>query len=426
MLIYKYTKIFNGEGRGFEMKFYEKIWFMQRNNKFNKGTRIILTTILGIFFMTFSMGCSSGSQKSANEANKTVTTEVTQLNTSNAPVMGELKVHFINVGQADSILIQQGSSSMLIDAGNNGDSETVKNYITNQGITKLDYVIGTHPHEDHIGGLDYVINSFQIGNIYMPKATSTTKTFTDVVSAIKNKGMQITTPVPGDSFKLGQADCKILAPNSSSYEDLNNFSIVIKVTFGNNTFMFDGDAEKVSETEMLNKGFDLKADVLKVGHHGSSSSTSDEFLKKVNPKYAVISCGVNNDYGHPHKETMKRLKDSGINVYRTDESGTIICTSDGNNISFNSNPGGYNSPDSTSNNNKLSSSAKQATNEDTKSSSSADNQYVDSTENLLIKGSKSKIYHVPGSKYYDKTTNVVQWFKTIEEAEAAGYRAPKN
>lgn len=150
-------------------------------------------------------------------------------------------------------------------------------------------------------------------------ATNTTKTFKDVLSAIKNKGMQITTPVPGDSFKLGQADCKILAPNSSLYEDLNNFSVVIKVTFGNNSFMFDDDAEKLSETEMLNKGFNLKADVLKVGH-----------------------------------------------------------------------------------------------------------QYVDSNGNGLIKGSKSKIYHVPGGNYYDKTTNVVQWFKTIEEAEAAGYRAPKN
>ena len=228
------------------MKFYEKTWFMCRNNKFNKTGRIILTTILGLFFIIFSVGCSSNSSVSVNN---------------------QLKVHFINVGQADSILIQQGNSSMLIDAGNNGDSENVKNYLSNQGITKLNYVIGTHPHEDHIGGLDYVINSFEIGKIYMPKATSTTKTFSDVVSAIKNKGMQITTPVPGDSFKLGQAECKILAPNSSSYEDLNNFYVVIKVTFGNNTFMFDGDAEKVSENEMINKGFDVKADVLKVGHH---------------------------------------------------------------------------------------------------------------------------------------------------------------
>jgi len=392
------------------MKFYGKMWFTWRNNKLNKTGKIILTTILGLFFIIFSVGCSFRSGISVNN---------------------QLKVHFIDVGQADSILIQQGNKSMLIDAGNNGDSETVKNYISNQGITKLDYVIGTHPHEDHLGGLDYVINSFEIGNIYMPKVTSTTKTFKDVVSAIQNKGMQITTPVPGDSFKLGQADCKILAPNSSSYEDVNNYSIVIKVTFGNNSFMFTGDAEAISETEMINKGFDLKADVLKVGHHGSSSSTSDEFLKKVNPKYSVISVGKDNDYGHPHKETMDKLKDSGITVYRTDESGTIICTSDGNNISFNSKSGSYNSPASTSNSNTTnnsssSSSSNQTTTENTQASSSGNNQYVDSNGKGLIKGSKSKIYHVPGSKYYDKITSVVQWFKTTKEAEAAGYRAPEN
>ena len=401
------------------MKFYEKMWFAWRNNKLNKAGKIILTTILGLFFIIFSVGCSS--------------------NNSNVSVNNELKVHFIDVGQADSILIQQGSSSMLIDAGNNGDSETVKNYIANQGITKLDYVIGTHPHEDHLGGLDYVIKNFEIGKIYMPKVTSTTKTFTDVVDSIKAKGMQITTPVPGDSFKLGEADCKILAPNSSSYEDLNNYSIVIKVTFGNNSFVFTGDAEALSENEILNKGYDVKADVLKVAHHGSSSSTSDEFLKKVSPKYAIVSCGVNNDYGHPHKETMDKLKNSGIPVYRTDESGTIICTSDGKNISFNCNKGSYNSPASTSNNtsknnnsnsndnnSSSSSSSKEATTENTQSSSSSDNQYVDSNGNGLIKGSKSKIYHVPGSTSYDKITNVVKWFKTTQEAEAAGYRAPEN
>lgn len=387
------------------MKFYEKTRIDWINNKFNKVWKTILTTIIGLFFIIFSVGCSSSSSDAVNN---------------------QLKVHFIDVGQADSILIQQGNNAMLIDAGNNEDSETVKNYIAEQGIKKLDYVIGTHAHEDHIGGLDYVINNFEIDKIYMPKATSNTRTFEDVAFAIKNKEMKITTPVPGDSFKLGEADCKILAPNSASYKDLNNYSIVIKVTYKNNSFMFTGDAEAISETEMLKKGFDVKADILKIGHHGSSSSTSDEFLKKVSPKYAVISAGKDNDYGHPHKEIMKKLKDSGIAVYRTDESGTIICTSDGNNISFNTKSGSYNSPSGTSKNNGSSSNNEETTTESTKSSNSGNNQYVDSNGKGLIKGSKSKIYHVPGSKDYDKTTNVVEWFKTIEEAEAAGYRTPKN
>ncbi|WP_443660973.1 ComEC/Rec2 family competence protein [Clostridium algidicarnis] len=275
--------------------------------------------------------------KKENTNNETVA-----VNTSKTEVKGELKVHYIDVGQADSILLQQGSNSMLIDAGNNADSELVKKYITDQGITKLDFLVGTHPHEDHIGGLDYVINSFKIGKIYMPKATSTTKTFKDVVNAIKSKSMKISVPTPGQTFKLGEATCTILAPNGSKYEDPNNYSIVIKVTFGSNSFLFTGDAEDVSEKEMLAKGFDLKADVLKVGHHGSKSSTTQGFLDKVSPKYAVVSVGKGNDYGHPVQSTMDRLKNKNIELYRTDENGTVIATSNGKNISFNVKPGSYN------------------------------------------------------------------------------------
>jgi competence protein ComEC len=249
-----------------------------------------------------------------------------------------LKVKYIDVGQGDSILIQQGLNSMLIDAGNNSDSELVKKNITDQGITKLDYVIGTHPHEDHIGGLDYVINNFQIGKIYMPKVTSTTKTFEDVVNAINSKGLKATVPTPGESFKLGEATCTILAPNGSEYKDTNNDSIVIKVSFGDNSFLFTGDAEDVSENEMLAKGYDLKSDVLKIGHHGSNSSTTQKFLDSVNPKYAIISVGKENEYGHPTKEIIDRLISEKISVYRTDEVGTIVATSDGKNITFNVEP----------------------------------------------------------------------------------------
>lgn len=272
------------------------------------------------------------------DSKKTNAAEKTKLNANSK---GELKVHYIDVGQADSILLQQGSNSMLIDAGNNPDSNLIKKYITDQGITKLNFVVGTHPHEDHIGGLDYVINSFQVGKIYMPKRTATTKTFEDVINAIKNKGLKVTAPTPGESFKLGEATCTILAPNGSGYEDINNESIVIKVNFGSSSFLFTGDGEDISEKEMLSKGFDIKSDVLKIGHHGSASSTTQEFLEKVSPKYAVVSVGVDNSYGHPHKETMDRLKSKDISVYRTDESGTIIATSNGKDITFNAKPGSY-------------------------------------------------------------------------------------
>jgi len=261
--------------------------------------------------------------------------------TTNLAVNGNLKVHFINVGQADSILIQQGSKFMLIDAGNNGDGKLVENYLLKQGVKSLDYVIGTHPHEDHIGGLDYIINDFNIGKIYLPKVTSTTKAFGDVIVAIKNKGLKVAEPKPGETFNLGSAKCTILAPNSSKYKDSNNYSVVVKLEFGSNSFLLTGDAEDISESEILAKGFNVKADLLKVGHHGSSSSTTEEYLAKVNPKYAVISCEIGNVYGHPHKETMDKLKNKNILVYRTDELGTIVATSNGKTISFNTKPGSY-------------------------------------------------------------------------------------
>ena len=257
-------------------------------------------------------------------------------------VKGDLKIHFIDVGQADSILIEQDSKYMLIDAGNNGDGKLVKNYLIQEGIKNLEYVIGTHPHEDHIGGLDYIINDFKIGKIYLPKATSTTKTFQDVVTAMKNKGLKAAVPKPGESFSLGSAKLTILAPNGSAYEDLNNYSVVVKLEFGSNSFLLTGDSEDVSEKEILAKGFNVKADLLKVGHHGSHSSTTSEFLSKVNPKYAVISCETGNSYGHPHKETLDKLKNKNIPIYRTDELGTIIATSNGKTISFNTKPGSYN------------------------------------------------------------------------------------
>lgn len=254
---------------------------------------------------------------------------------------GRLEVDFIDVGQADSILVRQGEHAMLVDAGNNADASTVVGYLTKQGIKQLDVVVGTHPHEDHIGSLDKVIQSFGIGQVIMPKATTTTKTFADVIAAIKAKGLTITTPVPGNSFKLGDASVTILAPNAAKYDDLNNYSVVLRVVYGGTSFLLTGDAQAVSEAEMLASGRTLKADVLKVGHHGSVSSTTDAFLAKVAPAYAVISVGKGNDYGHPARSTMQRLKVHGIPVYRTDENGTIAAVSDGKSIKFNVQPGDY-------------------------------------------------------------------------------------
>ena len=253
------------------------------------------------------------------------------------PDIGQLKVHFLDVGQADSILMQiPGGKNILVDAGNNADGALVIGYLEQIGIRKIDFLVGTHPHEDHIGGLDDVIKTFEIGKVFMPNITNTTKTFEDVLLSLKAKNLKITTAKAGVSV-LEQDNLKIyfIAPNSNNYEGLNNWSGVLRVQYGDTTFLLTGDAEQLSEKEMLASGTNLKADVLKIGHHGSSSSTSQKFLDEVSPKYAVITVGENNDYGHPHKTTLTKLSKAGIKLYRTDLNGTVVITSDGKNITVN-------------------------------------------------------------------------------------------
>lgn len=270
----------------------------------------------------------SDQEPPVEESNKTGTEELESV------VESTLKVHFLDVGQADSILIQTGEHFMLIDAGNNNDAEFVVKYLKGLGVTKLDYVVGTHPHEDHIGGLDIVIDTFEVGKVLMPKVTHTTKTFEDVLLAIKNKGLKITAPTPGSTLEIGEAKAEVLAPNSTSYEDLNNYSLVLRLIHGENAFLFTGDAEAVSEKEILQEEFTIVSDVLKVGHHGSSTSTTTAFLEEVKPDYAIISVGKDNSYGHPHQETLDNLIKQGIKIYRTDKQGTITITSDGQTLKF--------------------------------------------------------------------------------------------
>lgn len=244
-----------------------------------------------------------------------------------------LTVHFIDVGQADCALLASDGHYMVIDGGNNDDAETIVDYLQGQGVQTLDAVVGTHPHEDHIGSLDAVINSFGVEKVYMPKIMHTSQTFEDVLDAIANKGLKITAPKPGDTFSFGACQVEVLGP-WQEYSDFNNNSIVLRVTAGETSFLFTGDAEKAAEEDMLRNGCDLQADVLKVGHHGSSTSTSDGFLQAVSPNYAVISVGEGNSYGHPEQVTLEKLTDNGVEIYRTDRLGTIVCTTNGADIAF--------------------------------------------------------------------------------------------
>ena len=249
-----------------------------------------------------------------------------KINSNETFAYGEsVVVRYLDVGQADSILVQSEGINMLIDAGTNSSGQTVVKDLENLGVTKIDYLIGTHPHEDHIGGMDDVIKNFDIGIIYMPKIQTNTKTFEDVLDAVSEKGLKITSPQKGDEFAVGGARCEIMTDGIEDTSNLNLSSIVIRMTYGTQSFLFMGDAEKENEETRQWP----QTTVLKVGHHGSSTSSSTQFLNEVQPQISVISVGKDNKYGHPTKTTINKLEKIKTKIYRTDESGTITITCDG-------------------------------------------------------------------------------------------------
>lgn len=257
----------------------------------------------------------------------------------------DLEIHFIDVGQGDCSLIMWEGASMLIDCGERDYAETVKKYLKKQGVKKLDYIIATHPHSDHIGGMGDIISEFEVGKVIAPRVsedmTPTTKTYERFLQALKDKSLKLTAAKPDTTYTLSSTAVsaaeksppkfEVLAP-VKDYDDLNNYSVVIKLTYGTTSYLFTGDAEKEAELDILENGADVDADVLKVGHHGSSTSSCDEFYEAVSPEICVIQCGEGNSYGHPHKETIDTINSSGAKVYRNDTDGTVIVYSDGDEI----------------------------------------------------------------------------------------------
>lgn len=256
------------------------------------------------------------------------------VNPADIPENSNFEVHFIDVGQADSALIECDGETMMIDGGNVADSNVVAAYLKKEDVTELNYVVCSHAHEDHVGGLSGALSVTKADNIYAPKTEANTKAYKNFKKKAEEQNVEIKHPNVGEKIQLGSSTVEFLGPVDENGKDLNSTSIVLKITYGNTSFLFTGDAESDEEEEILNSGADLKSTVLKVGHHGSRTSTSYPFLREVMPQYAVISVEKGNSYGHPNEETLSKLSDAGVEVYRTDESGDIVMTSDGNSINI--------------------------------------------------------------------------------------------
>lgn len=305
---------------------------MQTKHEFFRRTAAVIAAFITLTFT----GCGQTPESPESLPVSGVVSETTAQSgqeTAGVSESGSFTIHFIDVGQADSALVTCDGHSMLIDGGNADDSNLVYSVLQRETDGHLDYVVGTHAHEDHIGGLSGAFEADTADVTFCPVTEYDSKAFRNFKTRADERGGGITIPAVGDTFTLGEATVTVVAVNSVP-EDTNNTSIVIRIVYGDTSFLFTGDAEQETEEKILESGQDIESTVLKVGHHGSSTSTSQAFLDAVNPTYAVISCGKDNSYGHPHSETLAKLASAGVEVLRTDELGDIYCTSDGTEVTF--------------------------------------------------------------------------------------------
>ena len=263
--------------------------------------------------------------------------DITQERVEEDGQLSGMEVHFLDVGQGDATLVKCGGHAMLIDAADDSKGTYLQNYLQKQGVTRLDYLILTHPDSDHIGGAPVVITKFDIGQVFVSNYEKDNRTYQKLIQALDDKGHSAVTPKPGETFYLGSAAFTILGPDRT-YEDPNNASVVLLLRNGKTSFLFTGDAETEAEEELLENGMELRADVYHAGHHGSRTASSETFLDAVKPEYAVVSCGENNSYGHPHAQTLNVFRSRGIRLFRTDEQGCVVAESDGETITWNCAP----------------------------------------------------------------------------------------
>lgn len=320
---------------------------------------------------------------------------------STIPAQSTFEIHFIDVGQGDAVLVLCDGNAMLIDGGESSESSKIYAYLQAHNIDFLDYIVATHAHSDHIGGLSGALNYASVGMALCPVTSYTSKAFNSFVKYLDAQGVSITVPTPGLSFSLGSASVQVLGPQKE-YDNPNDTSIVMRIVYGNTSFLFTGDAERTAEADILEAGYDLSATVLKVGHHGSDTSTSYPFLREIMPEFAVIQVGTGNLYGHPAENTLSKLRDAGVKIYRNDLQGTIICTSDGEKVSF-----------STEKNASLQTNPTEIT-----SVSSIETDIPDAGEYIGNKNSKK--FHLPTCKNLPAEKNRV-YLESRNEALQKGY-----
>lgn len=396
-------------------------WFVQT----------LIATLI-VFALGGAMGASASPMETqqANQAPPVEQTQQTEAAPEPEPVAveGTLKANFIDVGQGDSEFLElPDGKTMLIDAGEESESATVAGYIKDKGYTKIDYVIATHPHSDHIGGLPGIISSFEIGEVWAPKVQHDTQTFESFLDSVSNKGLSINTATAGKTiYDANGCKIEILSPSeNASFDDLNDWSVILKVTFGEKTFLFTGDAG----TNVISSSNPGDIDVLKVGHHGSDTSTTSGLISSLSPSYAVISCGAGNSYGHPDQSTLDAL--NGVELYRTDTDGTIVATCDGNSISWEKNITAPRADTTTSAAAaSAAAAASSASSSNNSSSSNEKSSSVSSSDNASSTGSSDTTVYITktGAKYHLSGCSSLSKSKipiSLSEAKAQGYEPCK-
>lgn len=376
--------------------------------------RTKILSFLLILTMLFSLtACNTinVSEKKSGGIEQTLVIEQEQSETNVIPkkisVDSKFEVHYIDVGQADATLILSDDETMLIDGGNPGDSSLIAAYLKKHNISHLNYIICSHAHDDHVGGLPGALSVVSVGKVYAPQTENDIKSYRSFKLKTAAQGLAINNPTPGESFEFGSSMVVFLGPIHEKVEDINDTSIILKITYGNTSFLFTGDASREEEQLVLSQNYNLQSTVLKVGHHGSAESTTYPFLREIMPQYAIISVG-DNSYGHPTDEVLSRLRDANVKLYRTDMQGDIVVSSDGNSVTV-----------TTSRNQDI------ETNTTSADTAAPNYETYEDTAQTYIGNKNTKKFHLPTCHSLPMEKNRI-YFNSRDEATESNFSPCKN